>query len=80
MHYYVLSPFVHVQKNPAAKKALGVAIKFASEVANRSGLSVGAVPDAEMNVRVYLALWLLGNLHLSPFYGELAVQLDRSWK
>lgn len=78
--YYVLSPFVHVQKNPDAGKALAAAIRFASDAANRSGLCAGLAPNCETEVRVYLALWLLGRLALSPFYGELAVRLERSWK
>lgn len=78
--YYVLSPFVHVYKNPDAGIALVTAIQFASDMVKRSGLCTDSAPHCETEVRVYLALWLLGRLKLSPFYGELAVRLERSWK
>lgn len=77
--YYVLSPFVHVQKNPDAGKVLAMAVEFATDVSTRSGLCAGLTPRCETDVRVYLALWLLDRLNLSPFYGELAVRLERSW-
>ena len=78
--YYVLSPFVHVQKNPDAGMAMATAIQFASDMMNRSGLCTDSALHCETEVRVYLALWLLGRLKLSPFYGELAARLERSWK
>ena len=78
--YYVLSPFVHVQKNPDAGKALAAAIQFARDVGNRSGLCAGTDINCDTEVRMYFALWLLGRPNLSPFYDELTVLLEHSWK
>lgn len=77
--YYVLSPFVHVHKKPDARKALVMALQFAGELAPQLGFAAGSAPDREAAVRLYLALWLLGRLNQSPFYGELVVRLEQSW-
>jgi len=78
--YYVLSPFVHVKKNLDSGKALAMAVEFAVDVSTRSDFCTGSASHCETEARVYLALWLLGRLNLSPFYGELMVRLEQSWK
>ena len=71
--YFILSPFVHVQKQPDATFAMTLAIQFAEELAERVGFD-------EIDVRMYLAIWLLQRLSQHPFYGKLVVELEQSWQ
>lgn len=72
--YYVLSPFVHVHKKPNAQKALVLALQFGGKLCSRMA-ATGAAAD----VRLYLALWLLGQLGDSDFYSELLGCLEQDW-
>ena len=71
--YFVISPFVHVQKQSGAAFVMAIAIQFADELARRAGFD-------EIDVRMYLAVWLLQRLSKNPFYGELVIELERSWQ
>lgn len=70
--YYVLSPLVHVHKRNDAGKALNAAIKFANTVIEKDGAE-------NIDIRIYMALWLLHHLNESPFYSEMVVALQMDW-
>lgn len=71
--YYSISPYVHVHKEPDVKKVLVKTLHFAGDMASQSGLD-------KVDVRVYLALWLIARVNLANLYGELLVFLERDWR
>lgn len=71
--YFVLSPFVHVEKKPDAEFVMKEALQFSEKLTIRAGFD-------ELDVRMYLAIWLLQRLTYTPFYGELMIRLERNWQ
>ena len=70
--YYKIAPAVHIKKNPRPAQVLQEAFDFAVEVAVHGKLPV-------INVRVYLALWLLQVVDESDLYPQLIDVLVQTW-
>lgn len=70
--YYAIAPALLVQRNANAQQILDGAVQLAQQVADAAGM-------AEIDCRLYLALWLLGRETPGRLHGELMVALDRSW-
>lgn len=71
--YYVISPALHIQRRPNAKKTLAMALLVAGQVATAGGLG-------NLDIRLYLALWLLGRVNTAPLYAEMLVLLEQDWR
>lgn len=71
--YYAIAPALHVQGKLDAPKTLEAALCLAQQVATESGMG-------KVDVRLYLALWLMARLNQASLYGELLVLLERDWR
>ncbi len=70
--YYAIAPALLVQPNANPANTLDTSLRLADRVVEASGV--------ELDIRVYLALWLLYRAAQADFYGELIVLLERSWR
>ena len=71
--YFSLAPWLHVRHNQNAETALNEVLCFARKVAARTA------PD-DVEIEVYLALWLLPRVSREQFYENLLLLLDRIWR
>lgn len=69
--YYVIAPALLVQRNVSAIETLSAVFCFANRVIEASGM--------KLDIRIYLALWLLTRAGRAKLYGELCVLLARRW-
>lgn len=69
--YYAVAPALLVQRRPQAAATLAAALHLAGRV-------LAASPGA-LDVRLYLALWLLARVGKAALYDELLIELERSW-
>lgn len=70
--YYAIAPALHIQRRPSAKKTLNMALFLAGQVAAAGGLG-------NLDIRLYLALWLLERVSTAALYGKMLVLLERDW-
>lgn len=69
--YYAIAPALLLQRKPRAAATLAATLALAERVA--------AASHTPPNVRLQLALWLLGRAGTAPLYDELLIALERSW-
>jgi hypothetical protein len=70
--YYVVAPALLIERNPSARRILSSSLHFAEQVA-----SAGRINDVD--IRGYLALWLLGRVGQGGLYSELLHLLNMEW-
>ncbi len=70
--YYSIAPSVEISGRPHPGLLLSETLKLADSIGSRTGV-------CRSDVRIHLALWLLGRLHQSRIYVSLAEQLLRRW-
>jgi len=70
--YYSVAPALLVQRNASAIKTLQTVFGFADQVVEAGGM--------KLDIRIYLALWLLPRAGYAKLYGELCVLLAQRWR
>ena len=70
--YYVIAPALLVQRKASAAETLNAVFCFANRVVEASG--------QKLDIRIYLALWLLTHVGRAELYDELCVLLARKWQ
>ena len=70
--YYTIAPALLVQRKTKTQQTLTATLWLARQVAVAGEI-------AEVEVEVYLSLWLLSRLGQAALYGDLLISLERSW-
>lgn len=70
--YYRVAPALLVQRNASVIKTLQTVFGFANQVVEAGGM--------KLDIRIYLALWLLPRAGYAKLYGELCVLLAQRWR
>ncbi len=70
--YYSVAPALLVQRNASAIKTLQTVFGFADQVVQMG--------EVKLDIRIYLALWLLPRAGYAKLYGELCVLLAQRWR
>jgi len=70
--YYIIAPALLVQRNASAIETLDAVFCFANRVVEISGM--------KLDIRIYLALWLLARVGRAELYDELCVLLAQRWQ
>lgn len=70
--YYVIGPALLVQRNASAIETLDAVFCFANRVVEMS--------EMKLDIRIYLALWLLTRVGRAKLYDELCVLLAQRWQ
>lgn len=70
--YYVFASVLYIQRGADMQKTLHAALHWAKQVASMANM-------AYLDVRVYLALWLISRVEQTEFY-NLLVLLNQSWR
>lgn len=71
--YYAMAPTLYLRCAESVQGTLAKVLRLAARVGCASGLR-------EPDVKVHLAIWLLGRSGREILYNELLVQLARSWR
>jgi hypothetical protein len=70
--YYVIAPALLLQRKPHVQETLDAALFLAQQVAESADM-------AEVDCRIYLALWLMARVAEASLYGDLLKLLERNW-